>query len=78
MKAYLCPGNHFQYLFKGTHSTGKSGYGKKGMGLGLAIVKHFVDLHGGTIEFTTRPSGTTFIVQLPIEPHPDRGRHVGK
>lgn len=52
------------------HSTGKSGYGKRGMGLGLAIVKHFVDLHGGTIEFTTRPSGTTFIVQLPIEPHP--------
>lgn len=52
------------------HSTGKSGYGKRGMGLGLAIVKHFVDLHGGTIEFTTRPSGTTFIVQLPIEPPP--------
>ncbi|MBN1943139.1 MAG: sensor histidine kinase [Phycisphaerae bacterium] len=52
------------------HSTGKSGYGKRGMGLGLAIVKHFVDLHGGTIEFTTRPSGTTFIVQLPIEPAP--------
>lgn len=52
------------------HSTGKSGYGKRGMGLGLAIVKHFVDLHGGTIEFTTRPSGTTFIVQLPIEPNP--------
>jgi signal transduction histidine kinase len=56
------------------HSTGKSGYGKRGMGLGLAIVKHFVDLHGGTIEFTTRPSGTTFIVQLPIEPNPAHHR----
>lgn len=54
------------------HSTGKSGYGKRGMGLGLAIVRHFVDLHGGTIEFTTGPNGTTFVVQLPLEPPPGR------
>jgi signal transduction histidine kinase len=50
------------------HSTGKSGYGKRGMGLGLAIVKHFVDLHGGSIDFATGPGGTTFNVHLPIEP----------
>ena len=50
------------------HSTGKSGFGKRGMGLGLAIAKHFVDQHGGTIDFTSSPSGTTFVVQLPIEP----------
>jgi signal transduction histidine kinase len=54
------------------HSTGKSGYGKRGMGLGLAIVRHFVDLHGGTIEFATGPNGTTFVVQLPLEPPPGR------
>lgn len=58
------------------HSTGKSGYGKKGMGLGLAIVKHFTELHGGIIQFITSPKGTTFIVQLPIDP-PPRTRHPG-
>ncbi|HDY65043.1 MAG TPA: HAMP domain-containing histidine kinase [Phycisphaerae bacterium] len=66
-----CP-HIFEPFYSGSdvlkHSTGKSGYGKKGMGLGLAIVKHFVDLHGGSIEFTTSTSGSTFIVQLPIEP----------
>lgn len=51
------------------HSTGKSGYGKRGMGLGLAIVKHFVELHNGSIRFETSPEGSTFIVQLPIEAH---------
>jgi signal transduction histidine kinase len=59
-----------------THSTGKSGYGKKGMGLGLAIVKHFTELHGGIIQFITGPNGTTFIVQLPIDPPPTT-RHPG-
>jgi signal transduction histidine kinase len=53
------------------HSTGKSGYGKKGMGLGLAIVKHFTELHNGIIQFITSPSGSTFIVQLPMEPPPE-------
>lgn len=51
------------------HSTGKSGYGKKGMGLGLAIAKHFIDLHGGRITFTTGKTGTTFVIQLPIARH---------
>jgi signal transduction histidine kinase len=59
------------------HSTGKSGFGKRGMGLGLAIVKHFVDQHGGTIDFTSSPSGTTFVVQLPIEPATAHHRPTG-
>ncbi len=59
------------------HSTGKSGYGKRGMGLGLAIVRHFVDLHGGTIEFATGPNGTTFVVQLPLEPPSSRKGAAG-
>lgn len=40
---------------------------KRGSGLGLAIVKNSVDVHGGTIDFTsTEGVGTTFIVRLPI------------
>jgi signal transduction histidine kinase/putative methionine-R-sulfoxide reductase with GAF domain len=39
---------------------------ESGTGLGLAIVKKVVDLHGGTITFTTdTDSGTTFTITLP-------------
>ncbi len=48
------------------HSTGKSGFKKRGMGLGLAIVKHFVMLHHGTIRFDTSEKGTTFTVTIPL------------
>ncbi|HNX26570.1 MAG TPA: ATP-binding protein, partial [Phycisphaerae bacterium] len=62
----------FEPFFSGSdtlhHSTGKSGFGKKGMGLGLAIVKHFVDLHRGTISFISGPTGTTFTVEIPADP----------
>jgi PAS domain S-box-containing protein len=40
-----------------------------GSGLGLAIVKKSVDLHGGSIRYTTAlGQGTTFVVILPIHP----------
>ena len=62
----------FQPFFSGSdilrHSTGKSGFGKRGMGLGLAIAKHFADKHNGKIEFSTSEHGTTFTVLLPISP----------
>ncbi|MBI2429600.1 MAG: HAMP domain-containing histidine kinase [Ignavibacteriales bacterium] len=42
-------------------------YGKKkGTGLGLASVKRLVELHNGTISFTSEPGiGTEFIVNIP-------------
>ncbi len=45
--------------------------GIQGTGLGLAIVKKAVELHGGTIEYTSEVNrGTTFIVTLPVHSHP--------
>lgn len=40
-----------------------------GTGLGLSIVKKIVELHGGSISFETGPSGTTFLIALPLDPH---------
>ena len=37
-----------------------------GTGLGLSIAQTYVNQHGGTIEFETRPGRTLFIIQLPI------------
>lgn len=36
-----------------------------GNGLGLYIVKTIVELHGGTMHFTSTPKGTTFFILLP-------------
>jgi signal transduction histidine kinase len=50
------------------HSSGSSGYQKRGMGLGLAIVRHFTRLHAGEVHVATGPDGSTFTVTIPIEP----------
>jgi signal transduction histidine kinase len=38
-----------------------------GSGLGLAVSREIVANHGGGLEFQTGPSGTDFILQLPID-----------
>jgi signal transduction histidine kinase len=43
-------------------ATGRKG----GTGLGLAIVKRIIDDHHGTIHPETGPSGTTFVIRLPL------------
>ena len=62
----------FQPFYSGsdvlTHSTGETGYQKRGIGLGLAIVRHFVELHHGAVHVSSNPTGTTFSVTIPIEP----------
>jgi signal transduction histidine kinase/putative methionine-R-sulfoxide reductase with GAF domain len=43
-------------------ATGRKG----GTGLGLAIVKKIIDDHHGTIRPDTGPSGTTFVIRMPL------------
>jgi len=44
-------------------ATGRKG----GTGLGLAIVKRIIDDHRGTIRPDTGPSGTTFVIRMPLQ-----------
>jgi signal transduction histidine kinase len=53
-------------LFRSFVTSGKAG----GTGLGLAIVKKIAEDHGGTIEASSGPQGTTFTMRLPQPPDP--------
>ncbi len=68
----------FEPFFSGMdvmkHSSGETGYQKKGMGLGLTIVKKFVELHGGTVSVSTGENGSTFTVSIPVNPPPREAR----
>jgi len=44
-------------------ATGRKG----GTGLGLAIVKKIIDDHHGTIRPDTGPTGTTFVIRMPVQ-----------
>jgi signal transduction histidine kinase/CheY-like chemotaxis protein len=52
--------------FRQADSTSTRAYG--GLGLGLALVRHLVELHGGTVEASSRGEGlgATFTVRLPV------------
>jgi two-component system, sensor histidine kinase len=54
-------------LFEGDRDISEKGTsGEKSTGIGLSIIKHFVELHSGNIEVSSRPgSGTLFTVKLP-------------
>ncbi len=58
-----------KHLFEAFHRA-QNARNQSGTGLGLAITQHGVELHGGTITFqSTVDVGTTFTVNLPLEPN---------
>lgn len=52
----------FEPFYRGTNAAETSG-----TGLGLKIVYDCVQIYGGAIDFTSTPTGTTFIVRLPLQ-----------
>ncbi|MES1196492.1 MAG: ATP-binding protein, partial [Steroidobacter sp.] len=62
----------FQLFSQGEHSLARSA---GGLGIGLSLAQRLVDLHGGTIEAHSppedQPTGSEFIVNLPLMPGPD-------
>ena len=56
----------FQRFFRTSEATRRA---IQGTGLGLTITKAIAEAHGGTIEVeSTVGVGTTFVVELPVEP----------
>jgi two-component system NtrC family sensor kinase len=71
------PKEHLRHIFEPFFTTKEEG---KGVGLGLAVAYGIVQRHGGRIDVASAPGqGTTFTVELPLEPPPPgNGRPRGE
>lgn len=56
-------GHHREKIFELFYSTKGAG---SGSGIGLAICKAIIDMHQGSIEFESGPSGTVFTIAIPL------------
>jgi two-component system, OmpR family, sensor histidine kinase KdpD len=65
------PFGELERVFEPFYRGAQRGTGETGSGLGLAIVKGFVEANGGRVRAESLPGqGTTFVVELPVEPTP--------
>jgi two-component system sensor histidine kinase KdpD len=67
------PGPQLERVFEPFYRAPSShGDGHVGSGLGLAVVRGFVEANGGRVWAESLPGqGTTFVVELPLDPEPD-------
>jgi two-component system, OmpR family, sensor histidine kinase KdpD len=64
-------GRIFEPFYRGPAPRAGAGAPWTGSGLGLAIAKGFIEANGGAISVESLPGqGSTFVVELPIEPVP--------
>ena len=58
-------------IFEPFYRSATDGTSHRGSGLGLAITRGFLEVNGGTVSVESLPGqGTTFVVELPLEPVP--------
>jgi len=61
-------------IFEPFYRSTEARNGHRGSGLGLAIARGFVEANGGRVWVESLPGqGSTFVVELPLEPVPARG-----
>ena len=65
------PSTQLERVFEPFYRSGNERSGHRGSGLGLAIARGFLEVNGGRVWAESLPNqGTTFVVELPLEPTP--------
>jgi two-component system sensor histidine kinase KdpD len=65
------PPTQLERVFEPFYRTGNERTGHRGSGLGLAIARGFLEVNGAKVWAESLPGqGTTFVVELPLEPVP--------
>jgi two-component system sensor histidine kinase KdpD len=68
------PSAQQERVFEPFYRAGTDRTGHRGSGLGLAIVRGFIEANGGRVWVESLPQqGTTFVLELPLEPASDGG-----
>lgn len=65
------PNSELPHLFDAFHRTTSATTSNRiGWGLGLTLVRGCAEAHGGHVEVTSDASGTTFVIELPLDATP--------
>ena len=65
------PATQLERVFEPFYRSGNDRTGHRGSGLGLAIARGFLEVNGGKVWAESLPNqGTSFVVELPLEPVP--------
>ena len=63
------PASQLERVFEPFYRSGEDGGAHRGSGLGLAIARGFLDVNGARVWAESLPNqGTSFVVELPLEP----------